>query len=122
MQRNWELVRDILTALEVRDTARGVLRPEQVSGYPPEVVSYHFYILNEAGLIEASCFKPISGPMDCNGRNLTWAGHEFLDSIRNDTAWNKIKTTAKSKGVDLSFEVIKQVAVVVIKGLLGAPT
>jgi Hypothetical protein (DUF2513) len=122
MQRNWELVREILTALEGRDTNHGELRPEQVSGYPPEVVSYHFYILNEAGLIEASCFKPIAGPMNCSGGNLTWAGHEFLDSIRNDTTWNKIKTTAKSKGLDLSFEVIKQAAVVVIKGLLGAST
>lgn len=121
-KKNWELVRDILAALEGRDTTHGGLSPAQGSGFPPEVVSYHFYILNEAGLIEASCFKPISGPMDCVGRNLTWAGHEFLDSIRNDTTWNKIKTTAKSKGVDLSFEVIKQAAVVVIKGLLGAPT
>lgn len=122
MQRNWELVRDILTALEGRDTTLGVLSPEQVSGYPPEVVSYHFYILKEADLIEAICFQSTNAPMRCSGGNLTWAGHEFLDSIRNDTTWNKIKTTAKSKGVDLSFEVIKQAAIVVIKGLLGPPT
>lgn len=119
MQRNWELIREILSALEGRETTHGGLSPEQISGYSPEVVSYHLYILNEAGLIEANCLKPSNTPIHCIGRILTWAGHEFLDSIRNETMWNKIKATAKSKGVDLSFEVIKQAAVVVIKGLLG---
>jgi DNA-binding transcriptional ArsR family regulator len=120
MQRNWELVRDILLALEGRDTTHGGLGPEQISSYPPEVVSYHLYILNEAGLVEANCIKSSNAPIHCFGLNLTWAGHEFLDSIRNETTWNKIKETVKSKGVDLSFEAIKQVAIAVIKGLLGA--
>ncbi|WP_265754876.1 DUF2513 domain-containing protein [Avibacterium sp. 21-594] len=39
--------------------------------------------------------------------NLTWQGHEFLDKIRSDTAWNKIKQIIKTKGIDLSFEAIK---------------
>lgn len=120
MQRNWELVRDILTALEQRDTTHGGLAPESIPGYSMDAVSYHFHLLKEAGLIEANGLNSSNAPMHYLGRNLTWAGHEFLDSIRNDTMWNKIKTTATSKGVDLSFDVIKQTAVIVIKGLLGA--
>lgn len=48
------------------------------------------------------------------GINLTWLGHEFLDKIRNETAWNKIKNIVKSKGVDMSFDVIKIVGQIVI--------
>lgn len=38
------------------------------------------------------------------------AGHEFLDNIRSDTNWNKIKTLIKSKGGELTFETIKAAA------------
>lgn len=120
MQRNWELVRVILTALEQQETTHGGIAPEKIPGFLPEVVSYHFHILNEAGLIEATGLNSSNAPMHYLGRNLTWAGHEFLDSIRNDTMWKKIKATATSKGIDLSFDVIKQAAGIVIKGLLSS--
>jgi hypothetical protein len=85
-----------------------------------EDVSYHFHILNEARLIEATRMSAINEPMHYLGSNLTWVGHELLDSIRKDAVWKKIKATAISKGVDLSFEVIKQLAGAVIKGMIGA--
>ena len=50
---------------------------------------------------------------------LTWEGHEFLDSIRNDTVWKKIKDTVKEKGVQLSYEILKALAVDYCKGLIG---
>ena len=37
---------------------------------------------------------------------LTWNGHEFLDKIRADITWNKIKNYSKEKGVALSFSVV----------------
>ena len=42
--------------------------------------------------------------------NLTWDGHEFLDAIRNEGTWNKIKAFVKEKSASLSFDVIKAVA------------
>nr|DAW75361.1 MAG TPA: protein of unknown function DUF2513 [Caudoviricetes sp.] len=51
------------------------------------------------------------------GINLTWLGHEFLDKIRNEAAWNKIKNIVKSKGVDMSFDVIQTVGQIVITSL-----
>ncbi len=120
MQRNWDLIREILTALEARETAHGGMASEQIPGYSPEVVSYHMYLLNEAHLIEARCLKSSNAPMHCIGLTLTWEGHEFLDSIRNDTVWKKVKSTVKSKGLDLSFEIVKQAANIIIKGVLGA--
>jgi hypothetical protein len=33
MQRDWDLIREILTALEARDSTRGGLAPECVNGF-----------------------------------------------------------------------------------------
>lgn len=121
MQRDWELVRKILAALETLGSTSAHLDSRSIEGYDSDLISYHFYILKQAGLIEATCTKVMDVGLSCVATSITWEGHEFLDKVRSDTTWNKIKTAAKSKGVDLSFEVIKQVAVIVIKGLLGAP-
>lgn len=48
---------------------------------------------------------------------LTWQGYEFLDKIRNDGVWNKVKSTIKAKGIDLSFDLIKTVSTTAIKSL-----
>jgi len=119
MVRDWELVRKILTAIEARETTHGTLAPESITGYEKEVVSYHFYIMQEAGLIDAKCHKSANAPIFCLASSLTWDGHEFLDKIRNETVWARIKNTIESKGLDLSFEVIKIAAVKVIENVLS---
>lgn len=105
MKRNWELIRKILFKLEqkVDDTP---LDSESIKGFPPDVVAYHYQLLAQAELI---CIEDNStmGDADFVAINLTWQGHEFLDKIRSDTAWNKIKQIIKTKGIDLSFEAIK---------------
>ncbi|KGQ61018.1 DUF2513 domain-containing protein [Gallibacterium anatis] len=105
MKRDWELIRKILFKLEqkVDDTP---LDSESIKGFPPDVVAYHYQLLAQAELI---CIEDNStmGDADFVAINLTWQGHEFLDKIRSDTAWNKIKQIIKTKGIDLSFEAIK---------------
>lgn len=117
MKRDWELVRVILTKLEEMNTSNGSLEANDVEGYTAEIVSYHMYIMEEAGLIEATCAKSLSGPMQCWAIRLTWEGHEFLDKIRTDTMWNKTKELITNKGIDLSFEAIKYAAGAVLKGM-----
>ena len=119
MVRDWELVRKILSSMEARETTHGGLDPESIEGYKPEVVSYHIYILQEAGLIEARCLKSANAPIHCFASSLTWDGHEFLDKIRNETVWAKVKNHIKTKGLDLSFEVIKIAATKVIENALS---
>lgn len=114
MKRDWELVRKILAQIEALETSDKILKPSALDGYPPGVVSYHMSILKDAGLIEATCYKPLSGELSCTATSLTWDGHEFLDKIRSDTTWGKIKNLAKTKGLDLSIDVIKNAAVAII--------
>jgi hypothetical protein len=39
---------------------------------------------------------------------LTWAGHDLLDTIRSKTVWERIKYTAKEKGIELTFDAVKE--------------
>lgn len=58
------------------------------------------------------------GPINFTASRLTWTGHEFLDAIRSDTVWNKTKQTFSSKGLDMTFDLIKTVAAGVTTSLL----
>ncbi len=118
MKRNWDLIRSILFKLEGQSEARGSLLPDGFTGFDSETVSYHFKLLQSAGLIEAIDYSSLN-EMSLIARSLTWQGHEFLDKIRNDTVWNSLKTTIKSKSLDLSLDTIKQVAQTIISQMLA---
>lgn len=47
-------------------------------------------------------------------------GHEFLENIRADTNWNKVKQTAKNVGSE-SLSVLAQIAGQVIAAMLAQP-
>ena len=117
MQRNWDIIRDILVALEEKPESLATLRPNHITDHDEEMVSYHMLLLKDAGLILADCHRD-GKQVRCLAASLTWAGHEFLDSIRRDSTWNTIKRTARERGVDLSFDTIKSVARRVIEGML----
>ncbi|MFM4928558.1 DUF2513 domain-containing protein [Aeromonas veronii] len=76
-------------------------------------------LLIEAGLVEGKMSRVLGGgPINFTATRLTWAGHEFLDAIRSDTVWNKTKETFTTKGLDMTFDLIKTVAGGVATALL----
>ena len=118
MKRNWDVVRKILLKLEEIGNTTSRLEPDQVNGYDSELVSYHMELLNDAGLIHAKCIRTLSAPLHCVALSMTWTGHEFLDQVRQDSVWNKVKGTAREKGLDLSLDVIVSLAKSVIASVL----
>ncbi len=119
MKRNWDTIRELLLETES-------LKPEAVivlGDFDPERVyeiSYHAELLEEAGLVHASISKTLgSGPTQFHIYRLTWQGHEFLDSIRNDSIWRKTKSTIIGKGGAMTFEIIKSVAIDLAKTAMG---
>lgn len=117
MKRNWDLVRKILIKLEEKANSTSWLESSDIKGYDSITVIYHYKLLKNAGLIEAMNISSIESE-DFAATSLTWQGHEFLDKIRNDNVWNKVKSTVQSKSLDLSFDVIKQVATATISAML----
>lgn len=125
MKRNWDTIREILTRLEELPNTDATL---QLSDFPEDRAfdySYHMELLIEAGLIEGQLSETLGGgPTYFLAQRLTWPGHEFLDSIRSDTVWSKTKKTFASRGVEMTFDLVKfvatEISVALIRGVAGA--
>jgi hypothetical protein len=120
MKRDIDLVRRILMDIEACPPADG--RPGYVQltieGHSPEVVMYHVQLLGEAGLIEIQDQSTLAGTR-IYPKRLTWQGHEFLDAIRKDTLWEKIKGIVLEKTGALTFEGLKAAASLLTKEALS---
>ncbi|MBS0039283.1 MULTISPECIES: DUF2513 domain-containing protein [Neisseria] len=82
-----------------------------MEGWTKEEAAYHLWLLIHGELIADKCNRDQQGNGFAYYRiRLTWARHEFLASIRSDTAWRCIRSLLKEKAVDLSFEAIKAAA------------
>ena len=107
MERNMDLIKEILQKLEVQKTFGGGLGAKSFPDHPPEYVSHHIAIMKDAGLIEA---KETKKGMNRKfvAQRLTWQGHDFLDAAKVDTIWNKAKEVLKEKGGLFSIEILKK--------------
>ena len=63
---------------------------------PGEAIQHHLLFRIEAGLIETVDASSMDG-LHCICRRLTWSGHEFLESARDETLWQRGKSTVQSK-------------------------
>ncbi|MGY3717052.1 DUF2513 domain-containing protein [Sutcliffiella cohnii] len=118
MKRDMDLVRDLLMLIENNSDNGELLIPED---WNREKVAYHLKILDQAGYVINNTKWADNKPMWLLA-SLTWDGHEFLDSIKNDNVWLKTKDGVKKKGLEMGsipFDVLKEYASVQIKSILG---
>lgn len=91
MKRDMDLVRNLLLEIEDGRRAFELMTPEIAeilgengTGKMPrdqaELIEYHLALLDEAGLITIQA--KLSGAVWQIGQ-ITWAGHDFLDTIRD---------------------------------------
>jgi Hypothetical protein (DUF2513) len=123
MKRDWDVIRKILIALESK-TDRAPLRPEDISDVDSNLAAYNMHLLMQSNFIEGSASQSIGMGYQqppIVGLSLTWRGHELLDSIRQDTTWNHVKTTAKEKGLDLTIDVVAAIVKAYISARIGLP-
>ena len=107
MKRDMDLIRSLLIGIES-------LPGGQEAYYFPEMsklIDHHVGLLVSHGLI-----KLRYGPTHDSDANkwyvlaeLTWAGHDFVDTVRDDEIWQKTKEGAKAAG-GFSFDLIKALA------------
>ncbi|CAG9245673.1 hypothetical protein WK39_19155 [Burkholderia cepacia] len=114
MKRDMDLIRELLLKLEALPMRPGDIvlldtndTEMQVDGYSTDQIDYHLALIREAQLIEA----PGRGSMDgrITFRRLSWAGHDFLDSIRNPDVWAKTKAGALAAG-GFTMELLRDLA------------
>lgn len=110
MKRDMDLVRLILLKIEdeYHDT---YIYGLTVEGYDLPTVAYHCDILHDAGYI--SYYEPFHADDELQEFKvgaLTWAGNEYLEKIRDNSRWGKIKRSLIDKGLPFTIDMVKMIA------------
>lgn len=114
MKRDMEVIKLLLLEQEGEDVS------EQLCEYDDNEVIYNSVLAIEAGLIVGESIQDENGDeVTTFRRRLTWAGHDFLDSARDEGAWNHAKEAAAKSGGTLSFDVLKAVLTTYVKSKFG---
>jgi len=124
MQRDMELIRKILFAIEKEYVDVWLDYSDlKIEGYDFKTVGYHCSILYDAGLVYDYKGQYAGDELYFFGvGRLTWEGHDFLDKIRSETVWNKTKETITSKGLPFVIDVVKEVAAAVTTAMVKSAT
>ncbi|MDE8082155.1 DUF2513 domain-containing protein [Erysipelothrix rhusiopathiae] len=82
-------------------------------GYDQVDIDYAILKLMDAGFIKGKYSPYVSGGYDINVSSITWEGHKFLDTIRDNEVWSKTKSISKSFS-SVSLNMISSIATNII--------
>lgn len=129
MELNKDCVRDVLLSCEelLKMDEEGYMNSlsheelEQVlPNYKTEDIIYTVVKLKEAGFLDVKVTRASGNILvDVRINDITFTGYEFLNDIRDDNNWKKVKEIAKSVGA-FSINMIAQIAVGVIQTNISA--
>ena len=124
MQRDMELIRKILFAIEKEYVDVWLDYSDlKIEGYDFKTVGYHCSILYDAGLVYDYKGQYAGNELYFFGvGRLTWEGHDLLDKISSETVWSKTKETITSKGLPFVIDVVKEVASAVTVAMVKSAT
>ena len=113
MKRDLDLIRAILLDIESKPRSELLGRSFQIDGVGADEFSEAITLMLERGLIEGATLRPLKGAIQIANVRITWSGHDFLDSVRDEEIWEKTKEGAVAAG-GFTFDLIKALA----KGLI----
>ena len=117
MKRDMDLQRKILFHVEESYEPSDFPCCEvQIDGYAPNVIKEHCTLLIDAVLLNQANRNALDLSMSgVYVGNLTNAGYDFLDKIRQDTVWNNTKEIIVKKGLPLIPQTIGKIASAIIE-------
>ena len=121
MKRDMGLIREILLRIEETEEPSGS-QEFRMEGFSKQETDYNLNLLITGGLVEGQVARAFGNNCSIFVDGLTWYGHDFLDAIRDDSIWKKVKEKASDAGQDLRklpLEVVKTLAVSALKELVG---
>ena len=112
MKRNWDIIREILVKLEDFSPSpeKSCLELSDFKSEDPLTISYHVELMLESGLINGEMHGEMVIVDGFFIERMTWEGHEFLDSIRSDSVWSKVKAEFSQNKVPMTFDLVKSVS------------
>ncbi|WHA41916.1 DUF2513 domain-containing protein [Agrobacterium larrymoorei] len=125
MKRDLDLIRTLLLRLEDTEVPAGHLtrlgpNELQIDGYSGEEIAYHIQLLKSAGFVRELRSKPLRYGLNYSG--LSWEGHEFLDSVRDDAIWRETRKAVRAAGgftFDFVMDVAKEILKAKVKSVIG---
>jgi hypothetical protein len=110
LKRDLDLLRNLLLELEKgpeASAAGSAWESFTQAGHELATIHYHVQLLNDAGLIVADELVPGQWWPE----RITWAGHEFLDSARDDATWEEALRRVEAGSGAAPFEVVHKLLV-----------
>ncbi|EXE39229.1 DUF2513 domain-containing protein [Acinetobacter baumannii] len=114
MKRNWDTIRAVLIAIEDDNYDEYLEESEN-----QDVILKNTALLIQAGFIDGKVLDSLDMSADVVVNDLTWQGHELLDTVRSKPVWDKIKSTALDKGLELTFDTVRAIGAKVIELMIG---
>ena len=119
MKRDLELIRQLMLAIELKDT-RFSAESIEIDGYDLSQINYHLQLLVEAELAVGKVLNYLgSERATIVIEKLSWEGCNFLDDARNESVWQRTMEIVKDKGGSVSVGVLIQLLASVAKQLVG---
>lgn len=128
MKLNYDCIRDILLFIEKTQkvNSNGYIQPitedtliKALSNiYSCEELIYNTQKLYEANFIDLLELKTLGG-YSFQIKDITFAGHQYLNNIRNQNIWNQTKEKLKIVGGSASLSIISNLANKIISSKLG---
>ena len=100
MRRDMSLVRALLLYLEERSSF-GMIEEVEIPSYSRIAIQHHLRLLADGGLITFEAERSTTNPqriVRVYPFGLTWAGHEFLETIRDPEIWQRTREGAERVG------------------------
>jgi uncharacterized protein DUF2513 len=120
MKRDWDVIRDVLLEVEahdIEDPNHLMYELSEDAGFT--TTAQHALLLWRSGFLNGVDASSLSGEAVLSP-SLTWQGHDLLDTLRSKPIWEKIKSIAAEKGVELTFDAVKAIAKVALASIVGA--
>jgi len=109
MKRDLDMLRTIMLKIETSNKAVHLTDLTDNRADRPTIL-FHVQLLNDAKFIDCRMLNVVNNNGDCIINRLTSAGCDYLDSVRNDSVWDKVKERLVSIGGSASLSVIKMIA------------
>jgi len=137
MKLDWDLIREQLTCIEEERNVFAELpvSPKWTTQTESEFIAEmdkcraiesrllgHLEILIDSGFLAGiSIHRSADGSLhySIHSPRLTLQGHELLAEMRSKDLWERIKTTAKNKGIELTVNAVKAIGKVALEKILS---
>ena len=120
MKRDLNLIRELLLWAETHCVGRTIASTQiKLENYSNQQIIYHILLLQDAGFIDYGISRSVNNNKNPHFSRLTNSGHDFLDSIRQDTIFDQVKQKLAEGANSVALEVVKSLAIKLCYTALG---